>query len=204
MKIHQKKKNSNNKKIIILVLILLLAALLGAFAYYRYKLSNKSQSATTTSTISSTGSKTSNEDSESAKNTSESTTADNKASTAYSTANKTKTNSDPQAATSTNSSTGKTVVSVVTSANISNGVVYIRGGVNNLVSTNASCYASLKSPSGSTLTKQTTLLRSASTTDCKTIQIPVSELSKGTWTYTLHYSSSDTEGASSENSFTID
>ena len=113
------------------------------------------------------------------------------------------TNTDPQAPTSKNEETGKTTVSVVTSSNISNGTVYIRGGVNNTVSTDGTCYAQLIGPNGITIRKQTTLLQGASTTDCKTIQIPVSELAPGSWSYTLNYSSTSTEGVSNEDTFII-
>lgn len=111
-------------------------------------------------------------------------------------------NTDPQASTSVNKTNGKTIVTVVTSASVSEDIVYIRGGINNVVS-DGECYAQLKSPSGSFIEKRTTLLPGVSTADCKTIRIPVSELLSGTWTYTLKYSSSTTEGVSNENSFQI-
>ena len=126
-------------------------------------------------------------------------TSDNSSSAAYP---KAVTNTDPQAPTTIDKTTGKMTVTVVTSASVSNGTVYIRGGINNTVS-EGECYAQLKGPSGSSIKKNTTLLPGAATADCKTIKIPVSELSPGTWTYRLNYSSPTAEGVSSENSFQI-
>jgi len=129
-------------------------------------------------------------------------TSDNSSSAAYPKQKKTTTNTDPQAPTTVNKATNKTTVTVVTSASVSGGTVYIRGGINNAVS-EGECYAQLKSPSGSSIKKSTTLLPGATTADCKTIKIPVSELSTGTWTYKLNYSSPTAEGVSNENSFQI-
>lgn len=111
-------------------------------------------------------------------------------------------NSDPQAPVTTTED-GKGTVTVVTSTNTANGMVYIRGGINSVVSESGSCYAELTGPGGQSIRKETEILRSASTTDCKTIQIPASELTAGTWTYTLNYSSTTEQGSSNENSFTL-
>jgi cytoskeletal protein RodZ len=119
-------------------------------------------------------------------------------------ANKTDTNnSDPQATTSTDEASGKTIVSVVTSVDISSNTVYIRGGINNAVGTDGTCYALLTGPDGTTTQKDTTLLQNPSTVDCKTIQIDATSLTKGVWTYTLNYSSNTYEGTSDEATFTV-
>lgn len=112
------------------------------------------------------------------------------------------TNSDPQAPVSTDQTTGKTIVSVAASVDVAGDVVYIRGGINNIVSGGV-CKVFLKHSSGRTLEKETSILPNASTVDCKTVQIPISELSPGAWTYTLKYLSNTAEGSSSENSFQV-
>lgn len=93
-------------------------------------------------------------------------------------------------------------VGIVSTVNVSGGVVYIRGGLN-AQSASGTCYAQLTGPQGSVIRKDTSLLQNASTTDCKTIQIPTSQLTKGTWSYTLNFESDQLEGASGAQSFTI-
>lgn len=99
-----------------------------------------------------------------------------------------------------NPSSGKRVVQVIASSDSSNGHVYIRGGVGQLVS-DGECYAKLTGPNGETLMKDTTLLQNSSTTDCKTIDITPGELSAGRWSYQLVYNSDVAEGKSSEGTF---
>ena len=115
----------------------------------------------------------------------------------------TKTNTDTPAPITTNESTGKKTVQMVASANVSGGILYIRGGINNSVEYNGTCFAQLTGSNGESVRKDTTLLQNAATTDCKTIQVNTSELTKGSWKLILNYSSDDTEGASSEVSFEI-
>jgi hypothetical protein len=112
-------------------------------------------------------------------------------------------NTDTPLAAATNGSTGKKIAQMVSSSNISNGYVYIRGGINNLVVEDGTCSAMLTSPTGETSQKITTLLQSAATTDCKTISMSTSSLEKGTWKFTLNYSSNTAEGKTDENTFTI-
>lgn len=111
-------------------------------------------------------------------------------------------NSDRPASPTANGPSGKKQVQMTTSSNVANDTVYIRGGVNYPVST-GSCYALLRGSSGRTIRKDTSLLQNPATTDCKTISIPISDLSSGKWTYTLNYSSDNYEGMSSEASFSI-
>ena len=115
----------------------------------------------------------------------------------------TKTNTDTPSPVITDESTGEKTVQMVASADISGGILYIRGGINNSVEFNGTCYAQLIGPNSESVRKDTTLLQNATTTDCKTIQISTSELINGTWKITLNYSSTDTEGASSEISIKI-
>lgn len=112
-------------------------------------------------------------------------------------------NTDIPAPVTTDDSTGKQLVQMVVSVNIANEVVYIRGGINNAVVTSGSCFAQLSGPSGESIKQDTVLLQNASTTDCKTISISSSSLSKGVWTVILKYTSNQMEGQSSEASFTI-
>ncbi len=116
---------------------------------------------------------------------------------------KTNTNTDQPAAVTVDEATGKKVVQVVTSADVSNNTVYIRGGINNAVVSEGTCFAALTGPNGQTIQKDTTLLQNASTTDCKTISISSNELSAGKWTYTLNYTSNTMEGKSDANTFEI-
>lgn len=121
----------------------------------------------------------------------------------YEESKKSTTNTDPQAPVTKDKESDKTVVSVVTTSSVSNGILYIRGGINNAVGSAGICFAQLTGPTGASIRKETVVLAGASTADCKTIQIPTSELSPGTWTYTLNYSSQNSEGASSEETFVI-
>jgi|GEM_PF-1891061 len=102
----------------------------------------------------------------------------------------------------TDESSGRQVVPVVANVVVDGNTVFIRGGTN--VSVNGgSCFAILHGPNGEQVRKDTSLLPNSSTTDCKTIQIPISELSAGTWTFTLNYLSDSVEGTSSVTPFTI-
>ena len=182
-----KNKNpSRRKRILTIILIITIIVAIGLAAYY-------------SSTI---GSPAKDEPKNNNLESSVNSTSDNNDSKAYPKQKKAVTNTDPQAPTTIDKTTGKTIVTVVTSASVSDSTVYIRGGINNAVS-EGECYAQLKGPSGSSVKKNTTLLPGATTADCKTIKIPVSELSPGTWTYRLNYSSPTAEGVSSENSFQI-
>lgn len=99
-------------------------------------------------------------------------------------------------------STGKQTIPVVATANVDGSTVYIRGGLN-VYRSSGSCFAKLTGPNEEVIQKDTPLLPNASTTDCRTIQIPVSELSPGKWTFTLNYSADDAVGVSNASSFTI-
>lgn len=184
------KQNKHAKKAIVVAVAIALLTGGSAFAYHQ--LSQNSNS-TKSSPSSSKSTQTASNTNDLASNTTTPTAESNKSTT----------NTDPQATTSADAATGKTVVSVVSSVSVSNGVVYIRGGINNVVDTSGTCYALLKSPSGTSIREDTTLLQNAATTDCKTIQVKTSELTPGTWSYTLNYSSTTEEGASSEGTFNI-
>lgn len=96
----------------------------------------------------------------------------------------------------------KKQVQMVASVDTSDSSVYIRGGINYPVS-NGSCYALLQGPDGKTLRKDTSILQSSASADCKTISIAKDELSPGKWTFKLHYSSDEYEGVSNEVPFNI-
>lgn len=99
-------------------------------------------------------------------------------------------------------SNGNQIVPVVVSSNVDGSIVYIRGGINTPVS-EGTCFAELEGPNGEKIRKETALLPNAGTTDCKTISIPISELTKGKWNVTLNYSGTNKEGKSSVDTFTI-
>ncbi|MFZ1258448.1 MAG: hypothetical protein WAQ25_03180 [Candidatus Saccharimonas sp.] len=111
-------------------------------------------------------------------------------------------NTDTSPSTILNEKTSKQQVQMVASSNISNGNVYIRGGINYAV-VGGSCYALLTGPSSQSVRKDTDLLPGPASTDCKTIIIPISELSSGKWTFRLYYGSDNYEGGSDEMSFNI-
>lgn len=184
MKIKNKK---NSKKVIVIssiALVVLMAT--GASAYHIIKNDSDSQ-------------KDSSFESEEVKtNSGQSENSDESSKTDRST-----TNTDQPAPTTIDESTGKTIVQMVSSADISGGVVYIRGGINNSVEYDGTCYAQLTGPGNESIRKETTLLQNAATTDCKTIQINTSELSKGIWKFVLIYQSNEVEGSSDEGSFEI-
>lgn len=103
----------------------------------------------------------------------------------------------------TESSTGgKQQIQVEASVSVSGDSVYIRGGIN-IPTQDGSCHATLTGPSQQSFRKDTIALQNPSSTDCKTIVIPKSELASGTWRYTLHYESNNYIGVSDESSFSI-
>lgn len=188
MKISNTKNGKITKKKALVSVLMCVVLAASGYAIYHF-LSNKNQDITTV-----------NNSGQSEKSDSTTESSQQKTNTEV---KKESTNSDPQAQTTVNKETNKTIVSVVTSVNVTDGLVYIRGGINNAIS-GGNCYALLKNSSGVSIKKESDLLPNPGTTDCKTIVIPVSDLSSGSWTYTLNYSSSTHEGVSSENSFQID
>lgn len=112
------------------------------------------------------------------------------------------TNSDKPPALTNDTNTGKQQVQMASSYNISEGTVYIRGGINYPVG-DGSCYAVLSGPSGQSIRKDTTLLQNPASTDCKTIAIPTGELSSGKWMFTLHFTSDSYSGVADEVSFSL-
>ncbi len=69
------------------------------------------------------------------------------------------------------------------------------GFVSNIVETNGVCTYQFTS-AGRVIEKQSTILPSASSTTCKTINFPASELGSGVWKVQLKYTSSVSEGIS--------
>ncbi len=102
-----------------------------------------------------------------------------------------------------NEETGKKTVQMIASANVSGGSLYIRGGLNYPAPEDGSCFAVLTSPTGATIQKNTTVLHNPASADCKTISVPVSELSSGNWKVVLKFTSANYEGTSNEAAFTI-
>lgn len=111
-------------------------------------------------------------------------------------------NTDHPTAPSTTGESSKKQVQMVASTDQSGGTVFIRGGINYPVA-GGSCYAQLSGPSGQSIRKDSTVLQNPASTDCKTISIPTSELAPGSWTFVLHYTSDEYEGASDAIPFTI-
>jgi len=111
-------------------------------------------------------------------------------------------NSDKPATPTASETSSKKQVQMTASTDTSNGTIFVRGGVNYPV-IGGSCYAQLSGPSGQSIRKDTTVLQNPASTDCKTISISSGELSPGKWTFVLHYTSDDYEGASNEVSFSV-
>jgi hypothetical protein len=115
----------------------------------------------------------------------------------------TQSNTDTPAPITTDKNTGKSVVQMVSSFDISRGTLYIRGGINNSVEYEGTCFAELIAPDGKIIKKETTLLQNSATTDCRTISIPVTELRSGHWKFTLNYTSNNKIGKTNESSFEL-
>lgn len=98
---------------------------------------------------------------------------------------------------------GRSSAQMTASATLTDDSLLIRGGINNAAVTDGRCFVRLTSPGGQTTEYSTELLRNAATTDCKTIIIPRSQLPKGNWKVTLHYSSQSLEGVSDAHTITI-
>lgn len=112
-------------------------------------------------------------------------------------------NTDTPAPVTTDPNSGKSTVQMVASFDISNDTLYLRGGINNSVEYNGTCYAELVAPNGEVIKKETSLLQNSATTDCKTISIPLTELQTGHWKFSLNYISDNKIGKTNESSFDI-
>ncbi len=116
----------------------------------------------------------------------------------------TRPNSDQPNTPTPSGTSEKAQVQMIASANVSDGFVYIRGGLNFPESENGTCYANLVGPNGKTLRKDTEILPNPASADCKTIKVSVNELSPGNWKVKLQYTSASYEGVSNETEITID
>lgn len=177
-----KRNNSSKKKLSVIIIAALL--ILGCVAVFLYVRLNHSA-------VDSKPAKEISSDKQQAKNLQND--ADNK--------NKTP-NTDEPATPTTPTTSSKKVVQVTSSTDMSDGMVFIRGGIDYPL-TDGNCYAQLSGPSNQSIRKDTTILKGPSSTDCKTISIPVAELAPGKWTFTLHYASDGYEGVSNEISFSV-
>lgn len=179
-------KNKKTKKILVIIIVVLLLGSISLLLLHYFKPHQQNASTTTTNPTRSTS------DKQQAANIMSNPT--NK---------ETSVNTDTPAPSQVNNQTGKTVAQMIVSTDVSSSTVYIRGGINNLAVNNGTCSAELTGPSGQTITQTTDLLRNASTTDCKTVSIPTSNLTSGQWKVHLHYISNEAEGKSDDVSFTI-
>lgn len=173
-------KNKSSKKLILTLVILVTVAAggLGAYAYYHKTSDNNTVVTDTKETMQPDTDK---EQSDALKE-----SPDNKEKVI---------NSDRPSEPDTVEGSNLKRLQVTATANVSSGTLYIRGGVNYAVD-DGRCFATLVGPGSQKLTKDTTLLQGPSSTDCKTIQIPVSELSSGQWTINLNFESSTYIGKS--------
>lgn len=118
-------------------------------------------------------------------------------------AKKTPTNTDQPVTPTDQPGSTKQQVPLVVSVDVDSNTVDIRGGVNYPVPLNGRCYANLSHESGKNIQRDTSLLQNPGSTDCKTITLPLNELTAGSWVATLHYASDNFEGVSNEVAFTI-
>ena len=185
MKIQNRRKSNKLTPAVIAATIILLAGLTAAAFYYKHNHSSDlSNSNDTSKAPQSSDTKQSQDLKDDPNNKQQSS------------------NSDKPSAPATGRATGKQRVQMTASYNISDSIVYIRGGINYPIA-EGNCYAVLSGPSGQSLRKDTTLLQNPASTDCKTIAVPMNELASGKWTFTLHYTSDNYEGISDETSFSI-
>lgn len=94
------------------------------------------------------------------------------------------------------------VVQVVASSNKDSSTLYIRGGVNYPVR-DGECTVTLTGPNRNTINKTTPIMPGPASADCKTIQIPLSELTTGKWSFTLKYTSPEFFGESEKVEFNV-
>ncbi len=96
----------------------------------------------------------------------------------------------------------KTVSVFITDANQYGNIVEVRAYVNE-VGSNGGCSITM-SKNGTIVTKEATVLAGASTSSCKTTDIPVSEFSSdGTWSTKVSYSSDSAIGESASIDVTV-
>ncbi|NCU34012.1 hypothetical protein EOM27_01650 [Candidatus Saccharibacteria bacterium] len=183
------RKSKNNKKIITIVSVIILLLVACGATYWFLNRNNNNENDNTAQT---TEPEKSESDKEQEKKLEESPEL-----------KESQNNTDVPAPTTEDEETGKQAVQMVTSVDISDNVIYIRGGINNPTEFSGNCYAQLSGPNGESVKKDTTLLTNAATIDCKTISINTNELSRGSWKYTLNYASDNTEGKTNENTFEI-
>lgn len=89
----------------------------------------------------------------------------------------------------------KTVTPIITSAEPFNGIVEVSGYVPGVFEDGGTCTATFVKGS-SQVTKQSKGVKNVSNTQCNGLDAAISELSPGTWTVTLSYSSATAQGSS--------
>ena len=107
------------------------------------------------------------------------------------------TQTDTPAAPATDSASGKQIANVlITNAGIFNGKVSASGFVSNVVESDGSCEYVFASDT-QVIKKTSTTLPNATSTTCKTVSFPDTELATtGTWKVTLNYNSATSAGTS--------
>lgn len=108
-------------------------------------------------------------------------------------------NTDTPPSPPTSPQTGKKEANVVlTNVGVQDGSVQASGFISNIVETDGTCSFVFTSPNGQVVTKSTSTLQNPSSTACKTITFPASELSSGSWQVQINYSSPDAAGSSNK------
>lgn len=185
-------KNERKNLFIPLSLIVLSIGIMGVLTYaYFYNANTQNDSAINTRDTNTDEPKSTESDTQQSENLQQN--PDNK---------DTSPNTDQPAAPTGDNTSDKQQVQLSASVDTSNSTVYIRGGINYPVSGGA-CYAILNGPSGESIRKDTTLLQNPASTDCRTISVPSTELTLGTWKVKLHYESETYEGTSNEVTFSL-
>lgn len=97
-----------------------------------------------------------------------------------------------------NNSTNKKTVNVgISYSDVYGENLEIRAFTNSTIEGDGTCTATV-TKNGATITKKTEAFIDASSTQCKPIYIPSSELESGTWKINVKFSSSDAEGTSGD------
>lgn len=93
-------------------------------------------------------------------------------------------------ASETPSTVGPTSVVTIAAADVDGMTVTVAGYVTQISEDGGSCTFSLTSAlDGSVVEVPSTAAANVATTSCGTVQVPVAELAKGTWSVVLHYTS---------------
>lgn len=191
MKIKTTKNNS--KKILILVALVIIASVCFGL-FYVFSQNNRNQTNQEINISKESSEKSSNSNNANKSQSSDEITTNNEKNLS--------TNSDTPQSPVKNSDNSKYSVKISTHIDSTAESISIRGLID-LSIEYGFCDIILTSPKGVSETKQTEILMSPTTSSCKTLTLPKSNLEKGTWKYKIKYETSEITGESNENTFEV-